>query len=132
MRALVLLLLAASVFADDRFLLQAKIFEEARATTLEPGAQAKIYPALEDLVRTGDARAVKLLAAYLVDTLTLEKQLYLENRELQAKGAEVHERLGVLEKELNHLRLKEKAGDRSVGPQIQKRLREQAQKRLRI
>jgi hypothetical protein len=127
-RLLVLLLLpvpAVVAEADDAFPLRLQAFEEARAFTLEPGGQARVYPAVEALVATGDARAVAPIAAYLLETITSERRLLEDIRRVQKEIGESAARGEALTRELKQLDLKEKAGDRTVGPAIEERKSEQ-------
>jgi len=120
----VLLLVAVVVSAEDPFTESLNRFEKAGAATVKPGAQAKVYPAIEDLVATGDVRAVKPLLGLLVTTFAIETGLFKTNKELRRRGADAFDRAQTLDGELEFLRLKEKAGDKSVGPAIQKRVDE--------
>ncbi|MHC4164346.1 MAG: hypothetical protein ACYSUM_19655 [Planctomycetota bacterium] len=120
----VLLLVAVAVSAQDPFAESLKRFERAAAGIVEPGAQAKVYPAIEDLVATGDVRAVKPLLSLLVATFEAENGLFKTNKELRRRGADAVDRAKTLDGELQFLHLKEKAGDKSVGPEIQKRVEE--------
>jgi hypothetical protein len=123
MRRLLLLLLAPApaAVADDAFPLRLKAFEEARAFTLVAGGQARVYPAVEALVATGDVRAIAPVAAYLLETITSERRLFDDMRQIQKELAESGGRCQALERELVQLDLKEKAGDRTVGPAIEQR-----------
>jgi hypothetical protein len=120
----VLLLVAAGAAAQDRFTETLKRFQKAAAQLAGPGARAKVYPAVEELVATGDVRAVKPLLILLVSTYQTEAGLFKANKALRRRGADAVERAMTLEKELKYLRLKEKAGDASAGPEIQKRVEE--------
>jgi hypothetical protein len=124
----VLFLLVAATSAQDRFNETLRRFEKAAVRTPEPGAQATVYPAIEDLVATGDVRAVKPLLSLLVTTFEIEQGLFKTNKDLRKRGAEAFERAKALDGELEFLRLKEKAGDKSVGPEIQKRVDERDKK----
>lgn len=125
MRSIAFLLVAtAAVWAQNPFAAILERFEKAAAQTLEPGAQARIDPAVEELVATGDVRAVKPLLRQLVATYERERILFKRVKETQQAGADAVERATDLEKELEFLHLKEKAGDSSVGPEIQKRVEE--------
>ncbi|MCK6459498.1 MAG: hypothetical protein L6Q95_06345 [Planctomycetes bacterium] len=127
MRRILPLLAAASVaLADDAFPLRLQAFEEARAFTLEPGGQAKVYPAVEALVATGDVRAVAPVAAYVLETITSERRLLEDVRRIQKEIGETVDRLEAVSRELSQLDLKEKAGDRTVGPAIEQRKSEQS------
>jgi len=129
MRRLPFLLLLAFptvAVADDQFPLRLQAFEEARAFTLEAGGQAKVYPALEALVATGDVRAIAPCASYVLETITSERRLFDDLRNLQKQIAESVSREEALDKELTQLDLKEKAGDRTVGPSIEERKSERA------
>ncbi|HEX5137322.1 MAG TPA: hypothetical protein VFY93_10135 [Planctomycetota bacterium] len=129
MRRLPLLLLLAPAtvaVADDMFPLRLQAFEEARAFTLEAGGQARVYPALEALVATGDVRAVAPIASYLLETITSERRLFEDLRNIQKQLAEAASRAEAIDKELTQLDLKEKAGDRTVGPSIEERKSERA------
>jgi len=120
-RILPLLAAAAVAVADDAFPLRLQAFEEARAFTLEPGGQAKVYPAVEALVATGDARAVSPVSSYVLETITSERRLLEDARRIQKEMGETMERLEAVSRELAQLDLKEKAGDRTVGPAIEQR-----------
>jgi len=121
-----LLLLAAAASAQDPFTATLERFEkEGGARTLEPGAQTNVNAAVEDLVATGDVRAVTPLLQQLVATYERERILFKSVKEAQKVGADSVERATEVERELEFLRLKENAGDLSVGPEIQKRVDEQ-------
>jgi len=129
MRRIPLLLLIAPAtvaIADDSFPLRLQAFEEARAFTLEAGGQARVYPALEALAATGDVRAVAPIASYLLETITSERRLLDNLRDLQKQIAGSASREEAIDKELTQLDLKEKAGDRTVGPAIEQRKSERA------
>jgi hypothetical protein len=126
MRRLTILLLSAAAVADDGFPQQLQVFEEARKFTLEPGGQAHVYPALEGLVATKDVRAVGPLAAYLLETITSERLLLEQAHKLYGKMEDSAHRLEVLARELKQLDLKEKAGDRTIGPLVEQKKAEQA------
>ncbi len=124
----ILLLVAAATAAQDRFAETLKRFQKAAAGLAEPGAPAKVNPAVEELIATGDVRAVKPLLGLLVATYETEAGLFQTVTELQKRGADAVERATTLEKELEFLRLKEKAGDASAGPEIEKRAAEYDEK----
>lgn len=126
MRRLLLLCLPAVALAEDAFQERLKAFEAARAFTLEAGGQAHVYPAVEALAATGDIRAVAPLAAYLLDTIMSERHLLADARKTQKEAAESSALAETLLKELKQLELKEKAGDRTVGPAIEQRTTERA------
>jgi hypothetical protein len=126
--AAIFLALACAASAQDVFPGHLRVFEEARARTLEPGARARVHPAVEELLKTGDVRAVEPLLRYLVETFAFERKLFDDTKDLQKRGSDALNRSRELERELGFLRLKEKAGDTSVGPEIQKRLDERDQK----
>lgn len=121
MRRLLLLLLPAVALAADAFDARLQAFEEARKATLEPGGQARVYPAVEALVATKDVRAVAPLASYLLQTITSERSLLEDVRKTQKDVADALARAEDLARELKQLELKEKAGDHTVGPQIEQR-----------
>ncbi len=125
MRRFLILLLPAVAAAEDTFERRLQSFEEARQFTLEPGGQARVYPAVEALAATSDIRAVAPLAAYLLDTITSERRLLEDARKTQKEAAGSSERAETLAQELKQLELKEKAGDRTVGPAIEQRTNEQ-------
>jgi hypothetical protein len=121
------LLLAFAALADDSFPEHLRSFEEARKVTLEPGGQARVNPAVEALVATADIRAVAPLASYLVETITDERRVSEDSRKVQTELAEAWSRGEALAADLKRLELKEKAGDRTVGPQIERCAAERAQ-----
>jgi len=123
-RLLPILLLSSLAVAEDIFPVRLAAFEAARRVTLEPGAQARVYPALEDLIATKDVRALAPLAGYLMETFKLEHASYDDIRETQQVAARAYERVEVLSRELMQLDLKEKAGDQNVGPAIEERVEE--------
>lgn len=114
--------LACIVLAEDSFPQRLRAFERARGKTLEPGAHAKVNPAVEDLIATGDVRAVTPLLKYLVETFVFETYLFEQSKQIQKKGAAAFDRMRDIDRELTFLRLKEKAGDETVGPEIERRL----------
>jgi len=114
------LLLAVVARAEDPIEKQLEAFAEACKSTLEPGAQSRIYPVLEVLAGSGDARAVEPLASCVVQTLAQEAEVIEAQQKAQLDIAKSNRRGQVLAKELDLLTLKEKAGDRTVGPAIQK------------
>jgi len=124
MRRYLLLLIPALAAADGTFPLRLQDFEEARRFTLEPGGQARVFPAVEALTATGDIRAVEPLAVYLLETITSERKIFEDIQKRQKEGAAAHDRAEVLSDELKQLALKEKAGDRTLGPEIERRTAE--------
>jgi hypothetical protein len=122
-----LLLLAGLAPADDPFRDRLQAFEEARKFTLEPGGQARVNPALEALIATGDVRAVGPLASCILDTIVSERRMIEEGRTVEREFSDLADRVVALDSDLKRLELKEKAGDRSVGPAIEKRHAERAQ-----
>jgi hypothetical protein len=124
-RLLLPLLLAGVAVAADELAPRLQAFEEARKHTLEPGGQATVYPAFEALVAVGDVRAVAPIASYILETIQSDRRLLDDGRKVQAEMAEASARVEVLKHELEQLDLKEKAGDRTVGPEIEKRVSEQ-------
>lgn len=126
MRRLLLLCLPVVALAEDAFQECLQAFEAARPFTLEAGGQARVYPAVEALAATGDIRAVAPLAAYLLETITGERHLLEDARKTQKEAAESSARAETLTKELKQLELKEKAGDRTVGPAIELRVTERS------
>lgn len=122
-----LLLVAAAASAQDPFAATLERFDKAAARTLEPDAHTKVNAAVEDLVATGDVRAVKPLLQQLVATYERERILFKAVKVTQKAGADAVERATDNERELEFLRLKEKAGDPSVGPKIQKLVDEQVE-----
>jgi len=120
-----ILLLAVVARAEDPIEKQVQAFAEVCKSTLEPGAQSRIYPVLEVLASSGDARAVEPLASCIVQTLAQEREVIEAQQQAQRDIAKSYRRGEVLAKELDLLTLKEKAGDRTVGPAIQKRREEQ-------
>ena len=121
------LLLAALAAADDRFPERLGAFEEARKATLEPGGQASVNPAVEALAATKDIRAVAPFAAYLLETLTEERRIVADQRKLQKEIADLASRGEALAGDLKRLEFKEKAGDRTLGPVIERTVTERAQ-----
>jgi hypothetical protein len=83
-----------------------------------------VLPAVDALVATGDVRAVAPVAAYLLQTIQNERRLFEELAATQRAAAESNDRVAVLAQELKQLELKEKAGDRMVGPAIEARMSE--------
>jgi len=120
-RHLLLLLLPAVAVAQDTFPQHLEQFEKARQSTLKPGGQALIYPAIDALVATGDVRAVAPLATFLRDTIADDRKLLADVQVKQQEAAAAHDRADVLAEEIKQLELKEKAGDRTVGPEIARR-----------
>jgi hypothetical protein len=119
------LLLLAVASAQDPFAAVLERFEKAVTQTLKPEGHAKVDPAVDELVATGDVRAIEPLLRQLVATYEREDTLYKALRDVQRSGAEAGERATELDEELGFLRLKEQAGDASVGPKIRKILDEQ-------
>lgn len=122
-----LLLLAPLAAADDRFPERLRAFEEARKAMLEAGGQARVNPAVEALAATKDHRAVAPFATYLLETITEERRILADQRKLQREIADLGERAEALDADLKRLELKEKAGDRTVGPVIERTVAERAQ-----
>ena len=125
-----LLLLAAAAAADESFATDVKVFERARVRIAKPGAQAEVVGAIERLLESGRAEAVRHLADFIVQTFQEEADTFQAIRTAQAKGASAYERHTVLEREIRDFKLKERAGDRTAGPEIEKRRREH-KKRMR-
>jgi hypothetical protein len=121
-----LLLLAAAALADDAFPSRLQAFEQARRFTLEPGGQARVLPAVDALIDTDDVRAVAPVAEYLLETIQNERRLFEELATTQRAAADLKDRSDVLAQELKQLELKEKAGDRMVGPAIEARTSERS------
>jgi hypothetical protein len=127
----ILLLVAAAVSAEDPFTAALERFERAVAKAAQPEAQATVDPAVAALVATGDVRAVKPLLSFLVTTFLLEDGLRKVDREARQREADATERIKTLDTEIGFLHLKEKAGDKSVGPEIRKRIEEHG-RQLRV
>jgi len=123
-RHILLLLLPAVAVAGDEYPLRLQDFEAARRFTLEAGGQARVYPAVEALVATRDVRAVEPLAAYLLETITSTRRTLEDIKQKQKEGEVAHQRADALTGELKQLNLKEKAGDRTLGPEIERRTAE--------
>jgi septal ring factor EnvC (AmiA/AmiB activator) len=121
------LALAGIAAADDSFAEHLRVFDEARKVTLQAGAQARVNPALEALVGTGDIRAAGPVASYLLETVTNERRLTEDGKKLQKEISESSSRAETLAAELKRLELKEKAGDRTIGPEIERCAAERAQ-----
>lgn len=119
-RLLLVLCLTAAASAEDTFAERLQAFDEARQFTLKPGGQARVYPAAEALAATRDVRAVAPLAAYLLETITSERGLMEQVRKTQREAADSAARAEALTNDLKRLDLKEKAGDRTVGPAIER------------
>ena len=119
-----LLLLAASVLAEDRYAAALQVFESARAEFAATGAQARLVPALQRLTALKDMRAMGPLAKALLETMTLENALREEARSVQARGAEAMDRTIALRQELEMLRKRERAGATDVAQQIHEREQE--------
>jgi hypothetical protein len=126
-----LLLITAAASAQDPFAATLERFEKAAARTPEPGAHAQINAAVEDLVATGDVRAVQPLLQQLVATYERERILFKLVAATQKAAADAAERATAIERELGFFRLKENAGDPSAGPTIEKLVDEQ-KKQVRV
>ncbi|MGQ0614036.1 MAG: hypothetical protein ACT4PV_09895 [Planctomycetaceae bacterium] len=113
--------------AADRFELARHAFESVQETAFEPGAHGRVYPALEALLETRDVRALAPVAAMLSGVLRIDAQFQTLHRTVQKRGAAVRDRADGVEKELNLLREREKAGATDVGPRIQALQEEGAQ-----
>jgi hypothetical protein len=121
------LLLAALAAADDRFAERLRAFDEARKATMEAGGQARVNPAVEALAETKDIRAVAHFAAYVLETITEERRVVADQRKLQREITDLGERAEALASDLKKLELKEKAGDRTIGPVIERTVTERTQ-----
>jgi len=120
MRCLAILLLAAAIAqAGEEFINTERIFNQARKQASTPGARAIVLPAVEKMVACKDVRAVRDLATFLVETFAREAEALQLLETTQRGGAQANEAIDEIEKELDHLRLKKRAGDASVGPRIQ-------------
>ena len=136
--ALVLLTVSALVSAQeegapeiDPFFTRLQEFERARVQTLQPGAQGVVNPAVEGLLGTKDVRAVQPLATYLVETMQMNDLLEEQSKAIQKRAFTAYERMQSIDRELQLLRIKERAGDPSAGPEIAKRIEErQRQERV--
>ncbi len=115
-----LLLCLPAVAAAEEFTDRLRALDDARQFTLEAGGQARVYPAVEGLVLTRDVRAIPPLAAYLLETITSERRIIDESRSTQKEAADAWARGEALANDLKRLELKEKAGDRTVGPAIER------------
>ncbi|MDH3592253.1 MAG: hypothetical protein OER88_10265, partial [Planctomycetota bacterium] len=122
MRRWPLLLIATAVFAEpDQVQSDLKRLEHARARIKQPGAHAAVYEAVDRLVKGADARAVSPLADLLVETYALEDTIEVQQRDLELEGAGAKEEIGVIRRELDFLRKKALAGDRSAARKIEER-----------
>jgi len=99
-------------------------FQAVQETVLEPGAHGRIYPALEALLETRDERAMAPIASMLAGILRIDTEFQSIHRTVQKRGAAARDRADGVEKELNLLREREKAGATDVGPRIQALLEE--------
>jgi hypothetical protein len=121
------LLLAGVATADDSFDEHLRVFDEARKFTLQAGGQARVNPALEALVGTGDIRAASPIASYLLETITNVRRIAEDGKKLQKEISDASSRAEALAADLKRLGLKEKAGDRTIGPEIERCAAERAQ-----
>jgi len=112
----------------DPFVTRLQVFDTATRDLTRPGARGSVNPAIDGLVESKDVRAVAPLAALVPRSEAVEKEVLSMLRKQQRIGLEAHERIEVLERELELLRLKERAGDTTVGPEIQRRLDEKKEK----
>lgn len=127
MRPIALLFLIGAVAsAQDQFAAVLDRFEKATAQAPELGERGKVEAAVEELIATGDVRAVRPLLRQLVATFERERILFAAMKEVQKAAEDAAERATEVDRELEFLRLKERAGDTSVGPEIEKRADEQA------
>jgi len=123
MRAVLLVLpLACLALAEDTFPVRLRTFEEAREKTLEPGSADSIMRAVEDLIATGDERAVSPLLKYLAETFVLENKIIDRRKASETQRIASTNSKRNLMRDLDFLRAKERAGDDAVGPEIVKRV----------
>jgi len=124
MRVVPLLLLAAAAMAEDRFPVVLKAFERAREKPFEPGARARVNPAVEAMIALKDLRALDPLTRFIIQTITGEKDLFAEMRAVQQRGATARKRVGEIDVQLQHLDVRLRAGAHQVAPQIEALKRE--------
>ncbi len=117
-KVLPVLVLASVALGQDRFPAVLKALNKAREKPFTPGARARVAPALEEMVGLKDARAIQPLAAFVVQTLIGEEQLYREMIVTQRRGAKARRRRDEIETQLKHLDVRLRAGATDVAPQI--------------
>ena len=118
--ALFALCLCGSALAADDYASAKAALDETRERAFEPGARARVYPAVERVAKSKDPRAVGALAAYIVFTLEGEAKTTKKMLRIQRRGADAHRRMGAIDKEIKHLNIRLKAGASEVGPRIEK------------
>ncbi|MCZ6785697.1 MAG: hypothetical protein O7E54_00895 [Planctomycetota bacterium] len=135
MRVLCVFLLVAPVLkaedAEAEFKTALQVFQAERPTAFAPGASSRVFPAVEALAETKDARATKPLAGLLAATLAQDKLAHKQILKIQKYGATAHERVREIDEELQLLRQRQRAGAREVGPEIV-RLDEERAKQMEI
>ena len=124
-RTALLLALASAAVAQDSFPATLSAFEDARKDACKPGAGARVFPAVEQMVATKDLRAILPLAAFAVETMKKEKEFFDRILKVEAEGVAASGAKKRIERELKLLRLQEKRGGAEVGPAIEKRYEEQ-------
>ena len=91
MRVLCAFLLVAPVLkaedAETEFKTALQIFEAERPTAFAPGASSRVFPAVEALAGTKDARAAKPLAGLLAETLAQDKLAHARILEIQKRSS---------------------------------------------
>lgn len=117
---LLLSTLAVAALADEEaFQRVLSEFSAAAEHAFDPGAAARLMPALEALVASGDARAVAPIAALVPSALRREEKVRAEIKEIQKKGAKAFDEIRSIDKNLAELDLRERAGSTEVGAQIE-------------
>ena len=117
---LVLVVLAAVATATDAVEAALRRLEDVRSGAIAPGARARVFPVVEKLAESGDVRAVRPLALFLVEVLQAERDVEKLITSTTKRGSAAYDRMQAIDKELVHLRMREQAGAK-VGPEIEKR-----------
>ncbi len=116
-----LLVFAAVVFSEGLEPGDLEAFQTARRLLRAPGAAATVNPAIDKLIASGDARAVRPLAVMMIESFGHQADIRAEVKKIRAEGSKAREEMETLDSELVFLRRKQKAGDTSVVPDIRKR-----------
>ena len=119
MRTFILLAFAGALCADETFDAAVVALTEVQDQTFEPGARARINPAVEQLAECDDPRVAGVLARYMAYTLAGERKAEEALKQIQAAGAAANDRILAIDKELLHLVVRLKAGAHEVGPRIE-------------
>lgn len=127
MRPAAILLLASLSLAEEDVDATLQLFAEAREATFAPGAEARLAPLIERLGAARDARVVRALGEFIATTLLGEQANLEKATGIEGQRAGAVERMKQLDRELAHLRARERSGA-NVGPDVARCMEEHARR----